>query len=180
MEKEYFVGYLADKKVNDYYNRICSDLHEKFGIKNLSQEIPPHFTLKPPFLVDSIQDLEQFIEMIIPKVEKSIFEICDFKSLEGKRMTIVLSPMGEYFFSEMKKTAEILNSYNISNDRFIENLKPHLTIGRFISQEQFPKIWEYVQCLEKPHFDSIFDNLTIFVKNKDQEKWEIYKTYQLL
>jgi 2'-5' RNA ligase len=172
---QYFVGYLAEGEASDYYKTLTSDLEQRFGIKNLSNFIPPHFTFRIPFETEKIEEFEQYVDQLTSNVKPVGMSINGFDKLEGKRMTIFLSATSESM-DTLEGIIDSLEQYDGANKTPKRPLILHTSIARFLSPEQCGDIWNYLQTLPTPQFNLKFDNLTIF--KLVEENWEVYKIFR--
>lgn len=173
---QYFVGYLVEGEASDYYKTLTSDLEQKFGIKNLSEYIPPHLTLKIPFEPESIEDFEKYVATVSETLSTADFVVDGFEKFDGKRMTIFLKVTAGENIKIIEEVVDHLESYGEDTKKLPRPLTLHTSIARFLSPEQCDEIWSYLQTLPKPHFNLVFNNLTIF-KLVD-EIWEAHKIFR--
>ncbi len=173
---QYFVGYLIEGEVSDYYKTLTSDLEQRFSIKNLSEYIPPHLTLKIPFEPDNIEDFESYLVTIAESLSSVDLEVDGFEKFDGKRMTIFLKVTAGENIKTIENVVDRLESYGENTKSLPRPLALHTSIARFLSPEQCEEIWSYLQTAPKPHFNLVFNNLTIF--KLVEENWEVYKIFR--
>ena len=171
---QYFVGYLVEGEASDYYKKLTSDLAQKFGIKNLSDFIPPHFTFRIPSETEKIEDFEHYLEQLSSSIKPVDISISGFDKLEGRRMTIFLSATSADM-DELEGVIDSLEQYDEANKTPKRPLILHTSVARFLSPEQCEEVWSYIQSLPNPHFNLKFNNLTIF--KLVEENWEVYKIF---
>lgn len=172
---QYFVGYLIEGEASDYYKKLTSDLEHRFGIKNLSSFIPPHFTFRIPFETEKIGDFEQHVDQLTTALKSTDITIKGFDKLEGRRMTIFLSATSDAM-QNLEGVIDSLEAYDEAGKTPKRPLILHTSIARFLSPEQFEDIWNYLQTLPAPQFNLKFDNLTVFKLVDDI--WEIHKIFR--
>src|SRR3989338_6293813 len=86
-------------------------------------------------------------------------------------------------FSKESKTMhkrllkELTKISGVELREFDINFKPHATIAYGNKKQTFDKIWEYLNKLNKPHFNLKFDNLTIL--KKPRKFWKIHKIFEI-
>ena len=172
---QYFVGYLVEGEASNYYKTLTTELEQRFGVKNLSNFIPPHFTFRIPFETEKIEEFEQYVDQITSSIKSVGISINGFDKLEGKRMTIFLSAISESM-DTLEGIIDSLEQYDEANKAPKRPLILHTSIARFLSPEQCEEIWNYLQTLPAPQFNLKFDNLTIFKLVDDI--WEVHKIFR--
>ncbi|HEY4477878.1 MAG TPA: 2'-5' RNA ligase family protein [Candidatus Paceibacterota bacterium] len=172
---QYFVGYLVEGEASEYYKALTSDLNQRFGIKNLSEYIPPHLTLKIPFEPDSIEDFEKYVATVSETLSTVDLSVDGFEKFDGKRMTIFLRVAVGENIKTIEEVVDHLESYSEYTKKLPRPLTLHSSIARFLSPEQCDEIWSYLQTLPTPQFNLVFNNLTIF-KLVDGI-WGVHKTF---
>lgn len=172
---KYFIGHLLSKEVENYYKKITLDLSNKFGIKNLSEYIPPHFTFKPPFEFNNEELLKEEIRGVIKDLETFNIKIYDFGNFYFESRTIYLKPKNNEDIQN--KLKDIILKTNNIGDKNIKARDPfelHISIARYLDHDKFEEIWSYLKLIEKPNIDREFNNLTLFVKENDN--WIVRET----
>jgi 2'-5' RNA ligase len=169
------VGYLVEGEASNYYKTLTSDLEQRFGIKNLSEYIPPHLTLKIPFDPDSIEDFEKYVATVSENLSSADLTVDGFEKFDGKRMTIFLKVTAGDNLKVIESVVESLESYGEDTKKLPRPLALHTSIARFLSLEECEEIWSYLQTLPAPQFNLVFNNLTIF--KLEDDFWTIYKTF---
>ncbi|MDP2704806.1 MAG: 2'-5' RNA ligase family protein [Patescibacteria group bacterium] len=172
----YFIGYLIEGEAGEYYKKITADLSERFGIKNLSEYIPLHLTLKAPFETGDISVIEKVLEDTAVKEETSPLVIDGFERFGSQSRTIFLGIKDNVRVQEKaEKLLHLLSGFGNYQKPIPLPLKLHASIARYLSPEQSQNVWDYVSSLPAPHFDLQFNNLTLFVHQDNH--WEIQKTF---
>lgn len=172
---QYFVGYLIEGNTSKYYKKITSDLGQKFDIKNLSEHIPPHLTLKIPFETDTIEDFENYVSKKTENLSGMDLVVDGFEKFNGRRMTIFLKVNAGENIKTIENIVDYLESYDKDIKKLPRPLALHTSIARFLSPEQCKDIWNYLQEIPSPYFNLIFNNLTIFKLINDV--WEVHKIF---
>jgi len=175
----YFIGNMIRGEAAEYYKTTCADLASRFGIEDVSTIVAPHITVKSPFERNENVMLDDVISLVsdAPVIPLSLSRWNHF----GTR-TIYLEctatpvELREYLKSVLSKLRAmgIMPNY--------KEFDPHIrmSLARFLTQEQFDKVWAYLQSMPAPQFDINFDNLTIFQKEKIEDKaWKVLKTFPL-
>ena len=160
---KYVVVYLLRGKVQEYHKKLIKEVGPKFGedymIKN---PIPAHITLKSPFYLKNVNVLERTLKSFVRKYKPSRIEIRDFGNFDR-------------FVSFLKIKLTKISGAELRE--FDINFKPHATIAYGNKKQTFDKIWEYLNKLNKPHFNLKFDNLTIL--KKPRKFWKIHKIFEI-
>jgi 2'-5' RNA ligase len=174
----YFVGYLIEGEAAYYYNYITTELSEKFHIKNLSERIQPHFTIKPPFESDNIEEFKKLLSQIT--ADQKVFPIClkNFGRYSTDSPTFFIS--GNALKNNLKQIETIVDQLepygNNKKSLFKRPITLHCSVARHLLTEQSEEIWNYLQTLPPPQFDLKFDNLAFFRwKNTHWEIDEIFR-----
>jgi 2'-5' RNA ligase len=159
---KYFVGYLVEGEAADYYKTLTSDLEQRFSVKDLSEYIPPHLTLKIPFEADSVEDFENYMATVSKGLSTLDLVVNGFEKFDGKRMTIFLKVTAGNNIKTIESIVDHLESYGEDTKKLPRPLALHTSIARFLSPERCEEIWNYLQTLPVPQFNLEFNNLTIF------------------
>jgi 2'-5' RNA ligase len=174
---KYFIGYLLEDGALDYYNNITTELSEKFGIENLSEYIPPHFTFKPPFNFDDEEKLNEELRQVAKSIKSFSVTIDDFGTFDFESKTIYIKP--KYDESSQSKFENIVSMTNSVGDSGVKGwdpFRPHASIARHLDANKSEEIWSYLQSYEKPKIDCNVDNLTLFVK--EDGKWGVKNIFR--
>lgn len=175
----YFLGYNIEGEAKWYHTLVTSDLSEKFGIIIHRNPIPAHFTFVPPF--DANEDELLQIEF---ELEKRLEYFKPFPLLiEGfghfHTTTIFLNTTstvyGHKCINEIEETLLRLPFLNKVDTTYTKNRVLHASIARFLTEEQFKKIWNYLQHITPPRFVLLCDAVTLYVRI--DEEWQVYACY---
>ncbi|MEK7501397.1 MAG: 2'-5' RNA ligase family protein, partial [Patescibacteria group bacterium] len=173
----YFIGNLIRGEAAEYYKATCADLASRFGVEDVSAIVAPHITVKAPFERHEIEMIDDVISMVTeaPAISLSLSKWNHF----GAR-TIFLDaiqpplPLKEYMKSVLSKLRAM--GISLNSQEFDPHI--HLSLARFLKPDQFNNIWKYLESMPAPQFDITFDNLTIFQKEKIEDKaWKVMKTF---
>ncbi len=175
----YFIGNMIRGEAAEYYKATCADLAERFGVENVSAIVAPHITVKAPFERHEIEMIDDVISMVTeaPAISLSLSKWNHF----GTRTIFLDAPQPPSSLKEyMKSVLSKLRAMGVNLNS--QELDPHihLSLARFLKPDQFNNIWKYLGLMPAPQFDIIFDNLTIFQKEKIEDKaWKVMKTFPL-
>jgi 2'-5' RNA ligase len=169
----YYVGHLIKGDAAEYYKHITADLAERFGVKNLSEKAPPHFTFKAPFESSNIEEFEQKLGDVASRQKPAPLSIEGFGRM-GKTVFLAIKPDPE-LQKQANEIALALSQFGQSRRSVPIPLRFHVSVARFLKPKQLREIWDYVQTLPKPQFDVTFDGLALFVFVG--RRWEIQSTW---
>ncbi len=174
----HFIGYNGNTEVEKYYDAITTELHEKFGVSNLSLRVPSHLTLKYPFETEDTSDAENHIREFLINKSSFKFSIDGFGRFDDNNETIFLSPTRtdtlDAFIEDCIVTLGDLNEEKKFDPK---KFRVHMSIARHLDDGLFEQIWDYVNTLPQPRFALLFDNLTLFMLEND--KWKVKRTFVL-
>lgn len=168
----YFVGHLIEDSRAEYYGTLTADLAKRFGIEDLSKRIPAHLTLKPPFSPEDLSSFKREVEELATGTESLPLRISGFGRF-GMRTIFLDIEADASLQNAAESVARSLGAPIRSNP-----LHLHVSVARHLDQETFKDVWEYVQELPRPEFDTRFDNLTLF--KKTGREWAIEERYSFL
>lgn len=172
----HFIGYLGKGEVEKYYNAISTELHEKFGISNLSLRVPPHLTLKYPFGADDTSDIENRIKEFLINKPAIQFFIEGFGRFDDNNETIFLSPTRTDALDAFVEDCIVsLGDMNEEKKFDPKKFRVHMSIARHLNDDLSQEIWNYVIALPKPCFEMVFGNLTLFVL--ENNKWRVKRSF---
>ncbi len=174
----HFIGYKGNAEVEKYFNAITTELHEKFGVSNLSLRVPPHLTLKYPFEMEDTSDVENRISEFLINKRSFQFIIDGFGRLDDNNETIFLSPTRTDTLDAFVKDCIVtLGDLNEEKKFDPEKFRVHMSVARHLDDKLFEQIWNYVNALSRPRFELPFDNLTLF--KFENEKWGVKRAFLL-
>jgi len=175
---KYVVVYLLRGKVQEYHEKLMKEVGPKFGedymIKN---PIPAHITLKSPFYLKNVNVLERTLKSFVRKYKPSRIEIRDFGNFDRFVSFLKIKFSKESKTMHKRLLKELTKISGVELREFDINFKPHATIAYGNKKQTFDKIWEYLNKLNKPHFNLKFDNLTIL--KKPRKFWKIHKIFEI-
>lgn len=178
MKQRFSIFYLIKGKAGKLQQRLAKEVGPKFGENYLIENpLPAHITLKAPFDLDNLEQLE-----------KTLINFVNSQKVQGK---ITIKGFGNFrrfvafmntkFSQDSKKIQkeliEELKKIKISIEKFDIKYKPHATISYGNTKETFDKIWNYLNTLEKPEFELVFDNISLM--RKVNGKWEVYREFKI-
>lgn len=172
----YVIVCLLKGETLKFHERLTSNVCSKFKVQR--QKLPAHFTLKAPFEVGNIEELEKVTEEFCRSHLKTPIKIQGFNHFRNNVIFMDIFPS--------KEAVEVHNKYIDELEKFEwltwkehegKNKKFHCTIVSKRISNKFNEIWEYVNMFN-PKFDLYFDNICILIWRN--ARWEIHKEYLIM
>jgi 2'-5' RNA ligase len=175
----YFIGNVIRGEAAEYFKATCADLATRFGIEDVSAIVAPHITVKAPFERSEVAMIDEVLSLVseAPTIPLSLSKWSSF----GTRtifLDVVNPPveLKDYMKSVLSKLRAM--GINLNSQEFDPHI--HMSLARFLKPDQFEKVWNYLSSMPAPQFDIRFDNLTIFQKERMEDKaWKVLKTFPL-
>jgi len=176
---KYLIAHLIRGEAREGHINLTKELSNQLGFEDLSQIIPPHFTLKhfnEPLNEKELETLEKFLFNFSKSVKAFNYNFSGFGNFGNK--VFFLKPSGEdlsnfsnFFLKELKKIKGIkLSDY----DR--EEITFHATLAYLNGEKDLLQVQDYFSS-NIPFYAAVFDNITRL--RKAHYKWEIYKEFIL-
>lgn len=175
----YFIGNLIRGEAAEYYKTTCSDLSARFGIEDVSTIVPPHITIKTPFERMSIETVDDALSLI-SEAPAIPFTLGGWDHFTNRTIFLDAPNPPEKMREYIKNVLTKMRTIGLMLTPQEQNTHIHMSIARFLKPEQYEQVWKYLNSISAPRFDIALDNLTIFVKEKREDKaWKILKTFPL-
>ncbi len=172
----FFIGYLAPKPVQSFYEQMEGDLSSTFGIRNLHEHVPAHLTLIYPFESEKIDVVEKRLEQYLSTKRTIPFTLSGYAQFNGRKGTIYIDVIPNIDVQLFANTfAEAFKDLN-PDRRAGQGITPHLSVARFLNEEKLKEIWIYLQQKPLPQFDILFDNITLFSYRDD--RWDVREIFR--
>jgi len=172
------IAYLPSKEVSDYVTKLINEISKKFDEKYiLENPRPVHVTLKSPFDIEDIEEIEIALEGFAKEQKSVNVSTGEFEEFRGKVFFLKTNFSQEAVEIQKELIKELGNFEEIFIDRYDKEFTPHLTVGYANSQESYDGIVELLEKTPNPEFDFKFDNVAIL--KKIGNAWEIYKRFDL-
>lgn len=175
MGGKYFAGYLVGGEAAEYYAKIANDLAFRFGVRDLSERIPPHFTLKPPFTTDNLASFREALAALAGKEHPTPFVLEGLDSHSGGTVYLAVA-QNAAFRRQAEKLVHALFPFGEHQKTLRLPFTPHVSIARYLTEEEKAKVLEYLGMLPSPRFELSFDNLTLFAH--DGARWRAEETFK--
>jgi len=175
---KYSIFYLIRGEAEKYNQQLVKTVGPMFDENYMIEHpLPVHITLKAPFETDKINDLEVLLSEFVKKQKIGKIRVRDFGNF--KRFVAFMETK---FDSDSKRiqrnlVKEIEDNEIAKLHEFDRKHNPHSTIAYGNTKKSFDGIWSYLQTLEKPDFDLVFDRVAIMKKMRG--KWEVYREFKI-
>lgn len=175
---KYVLVYLLKGDARKCQQKLVKEVGPRFGENYMMENpLPAHITLKSPFELRDIKELEKKLKEFTSKHRSREFKIRRFGNF--RRFVAFLKPeMPQEIIKLQKKLLKTIKDMDgIELHEFDKKWKPHATIAYGNTKESFDNIWNYLKKLDKPNLDLVFDNITILKKPK--KYWKVHKVFKL-
>tara|TARA_Y100000310_G_scaffold137707_1_gene136673 strand:- start:783 stop:1319 length:537 start_codon:yes stop_codon:yes gene_type:complete len=167
-----YVGLEVGQEFNEFYRNLIVDVSERFGLERLREkERIPHVTLKSPFEVESLEEVNEVIDGFCSKVEKSWFGVYTFGDFEEEIIYLEATPWEGVYRSVdnllrgLKKVRDISFGEYDSADKIY-----HVTVANGDELEgRFNEVMDHVSGLNLDYVIP-FDHVSIFEKMNGKSK----------
>lgn len=159
----------------DFHEKVTQDVCHNFKVKR--QRLPAHFTLKAPFELDDISELEIKISEFVKLREKQPVKIDGLAHFGTNVIFMNIIPSKEAlilyndFITLLKGVNYLTWKRHDGNSKIF-----HSTIVTHLKEDKFYKIWNYVSKYN-PQFSIYFNNISILKWEVD--RWVTYKKFNL-
>jgi len=172
----YTIAFLLGGECSRYAESLAREVSEKFGVRFVFDKLGTHITLKAPFSVEDISEVEEFLDKFSREefpLEVSLKGFGHF----GKDVVYLDVEDSDEIYYFMNDLVAGLRKLGVSFSEFDGVGKSlHCTIAKDLGRT-FPDVWEYLNGLKKPNFSVYFDKISLMVFDKD--KWKLYRDFEL-
>jgi 2'-5' RNA ligase len=173
----YFIGTVIEQEPAWYYDAITADLARQFDIQNLSQIAPPHITLKAPFEIDDVSEVETKLGEI-SKLYKKIPAVIEGFDVSEESGTVFLSVhIEKEYLQKIEEIIRLLEPLGENKKWEFFPFRPHISVARRLDLMQLKAVRNYVQTLPAPRFEAFLGNLTLLRFEKPE--WMIADRFPL-
>ncbi|MCL2323543.1 MAG: 2'-5' RNA ligase family protein [Oscillospiraceae bacterium] len=159
-------------KACDLNKMLKENIFQKFNARG--SKLPPHFTIKAPFEIDDISDIENAIDKFSKKATREKYVIDGFNHFSSRvvymdvKMSKEAKAVHDLLIDELLKAGLVFDKKDGKKKVF------HVTIVSKNVQTNFEHIWEYI--LEfKCYFELYFDNVEIY--KFQNNRWMLYRSF---
>jgi 2'-5' RNA ligase len=173
---KYCIVTLIRGEIAEAYKRISSDVSVKFSVRNLSERIPCHITLKYPFDVDEqgLQKIEEKIARVIETKKTVDFHVDGFGEFDN--MTIFFDiEENMNLVDALKSCVKELGVFDEDRKFSLDNYHPHISVVRYLTPQIFSEVWKYTTGANILSLAGVFDNISILCKEGDV--WKVDKVF---
>jgi 2'-5' RNA ligase len=176
-EMKYSIFYLIKGEAGKYNQKLLKTIGPKNGENYMIENpLPSHVTLKSPFEIDNIREIEEFLDDFVKKQKQSRIEIDGFGNF--RRFVAFLKVKFSVGAKKIQKNlVKELQEFGIKAHEFDLKWDPHATISYGNTKESFNGIWKDLKKLNKPHFDLKFENITIM--KRVSSGWKVHKEFKI-
>jgi 2'-5' RNA ligase len=170
----YVIVNLFDGEVLKFHNEIVRSVCETFDVR--PQKLPAHFTIKSPFEVADISEIEKLTDEFIKGKNQKNLNILGFNHFRDNVIYMEILPSDG--LRELSRNYQtVLRSVdNLSWSENENEIVFHCTIVSKKIRKKFTQIYEYVNKFNCK-FDEKFDNITIMKWNEESKIWNIYRRF---
>jgi 2'-5' RNA ligase len=180
MNKIGIISLLPDE-VRNYHRELRQKIATEFGLDGIANPIiPAHITMKYPFPVEDLDEIEKATQEFCVSQSKTKWRLQGFNYFQNGENPVIFI---DVIPSEAIRKAHIHFLENLRKISWIEwgrfddaNLHYHVTLAaQGITFENFQSIWSFVNQHAEPHFEVFFDNLSLVQINEVSRS--VYRTY---
>ncbi|MCD4738298.1 MAG: 2'-5' RNA ligase family protein [Anaerolineae bacterium] len=173
---------LLSKEVQKYQRELRQKIAAQFELDGVANPvIPAHITIKYPFPVENLDEIEQAVQEFSIFQSKAKWLLQDFNSFKnGDNYVVFIDVIAS---EEIRKVhARFLSRLRKINwvqwGQFDNSsLHYHVTLGaQGITSGNFEAIWSFINQQKKPNFKAFFDNISL-VRINEYTRY-VYKTYR--
>jgi len=165
-KKRYVIVCLLKGDALEFHEKLVAEVCSKFNVK--PQRLPAHFTIKAPFELEDISEIDTIAHNFTKSRKKEKITIDGIGFFRKNVVYMKVNPSTEAqkvhddFIKELKKAQSLEWKPNEGRDKVY-----HCTIVSKLREDKFDPIWEYVSSFN-PKFELEFDNISIL-------RWENYR-----
>ncbi len=168
-----FVILLEENACYNFIRKIEIELYEKFGL-SWGLKRSPHITIKYPFEIENMGQLEEYLENLAQKTRQFDVEFMEFSSFDNKVIFLDVRENPLLRKLHLKILKDLGKIFGIKGDRFEgERIKFHSTISMDnITKAKFQQIISYLKKY-KPEFKFKAKEIGIFCYLKEYQDFAI-------
>ncbi len=174
---EYAIFLVIKGRTHQLQKKLIRDVGPRFEENYMIHNpLPLHITLKYPFKTNKGKSLEKSVKEFAKTQKQTKIKAVGFGSFH-KHVIFTKLEFSKQALLVRKKLLNQTKELGIKPDKLDFPFKPHMTVAYGNTKESFSQMWEYVQTLKKPHFNIMFDNISI-MRNLNK-KWQIYRAFKI-
>ena len=177
--QKFAIVFFIEGPLNDYVEKISADISDRFYIENLQKRIPPHFTLRYPFMLDNISRVENIIQEFLKNENSFKVSIGGFDRFEDNTKTVFLSVKENTILNSFIRRITDCIGYLDEDSRYdMEKSRKHVSVARHLDPEKSDIVFKYLKSLPEMEFDVLFNNVSIFYMRNNI--WSVYKVFSFV
>lgn len=163
-------------EAGDFNDNLRKEVFKVFKAK--SSKLPAHFTIKAPFEMDNIEDLEKVLYDFSKRNRASNYDIKNYSYFDNRviYMKVLMSKEGYKIHDELIEAISSCKGIEFKKGEGKDKIF-HVTVASKKIQDKFNDIWEYVNRFPC-EFHCKFDNVSIY--KWEDISWKLYKEYKLI
>jgi 2'-5' RNA ligase len=171
----YVIASVVKGDAGNFNNNLRKEVFEKF--KARSSKLPAHFTIKAPFEIDDITDLENILDNFSKSHTSREYKIKGYDHFDDRVifMKVLMSDEGNLMHDELIDDLSNIDYLNFSKEDGKDKVF-HVTISSKKIRNIFNDLWNYVSLIPCD-FDCHFDNICIYKWHDNT--WVLHKEYLL-
>jgi 2'-5' RNA ligase len=171
----YVVVSVTKGDAGNFNSNLRKEVYKEFGAK--SSKLPAHFTIKSPFEVDNISELDNILKNFSKNNKSTPYKIKGYDHFDDRviYMKVFMSEEGQIVHNKLIDEMNKLDYINFSNHDGKDKIF-HVTVTSKKIQKIFKEIYNYVKPITCD-FDCVFDNISVF--KWENNTWILYREYLL-
>lgn len=161
---QYLIAYKIPGEVAVWHKNLTKQLAEKFAIKDVSDSIAPHLTLKSPFSYHDIDEVKGLLADFATTCESAPIFYRGFGHFSERVifLNVEASPPARKNVDNL--SAKLSKPPNLSLREQDQEIVLHATLARAQNKNQFSKIMTYLKSKFSPDFESQFASVGLWRK----------------
>lgn len=172
---QYLIAYKVPGEVALWHKNATKQLAERFAVKNVSDSIAPHLTLKSPFSYQDIDEVKSLLADFVSSCEPAPIFYRGFGHF-SKRVIFLnaeASPPARQNIDDLSLKLSKLPKLSFrEQDR---EIVLHATLARAQNKDQFSKIMAYLENKFSPDFETQFASVGLW--NKENGYWHLLDNF---
>lgn len=159
-----------------YHRKLIKEIARKFNQLELVKDskLPSHFCMKFPFDTNNLKDIEKAIKKVTNNYSKFKLKVGKF----GHFTNLVTFAKPRYSKKLIEIQKDLIRKLRAHAQLYDKEWVPHATISFCKNDENYKKIWKYLQQKTEREFDVVFDNISILKKYSEKD-WRVHKEFKL-
>lgn len=175
--ERYVIVCLINGEALKFHEQLVNEVCNKFNV--VPQRLPGHFTIKAPFEIEDIGEVEELTKSFCDQHLKSTIKLEGYGHFREDVIFMDIIPSEEAIkvHDEYIEQLEVINGLTWSKNEG-KGRKFHCTVVSKRIREKYNDIWNYVKNYPCS-FECYFDNISILIWDKNKRRWVTYRSYKL-